>query len=155
MSLFALLGLLGCDSQRIEALEEGISSEIDVRAKFGEPEKIWDGGTETRIFEYNRQPEGTTNLMISIGPDGKMSALRQVLTPQNFAQIEQGMMMEEVRRRLGKPAKISTFALNRETNYDWRWQDASAKRKRFTVVFNSDLRVLSSGSTDELEHSGH
>ena len=154
VSLFALLGLLGCDSQRIDALEEGISSEAEVRAKFGEPEKIWEGPRETRIFEYDRQPEGTTNLMISIGPDGKMSALRQVLTPQNFAKVEPGMMMEEVRKMLGKPAKISSFALNRETHYDWRWLEPPTQRKRFTVVFNSDLRVLSSGSTDEVEHSG-
>lgn len=148
-SLAALLGLWGCDSQRIQELEEGISTEADVRAKFGQPEKVWDGAGETRIFEYNRQPNGNTNYMISIGPDGKMSALRQVLTPQNFAKIEPGMMMEDVRKMLGKPAKTMTFALKQETHYDWRWVQQPMQPKLFTVVFNRDMRVVSTGSIDD------
>ncbi len=44
MGLFAsMLALVGCDQQRIIELEEGVATEADVRAKFGEPEKIWDG----------------------------------------------------------------------------------------------------------------
>ena len=34
----ALLGLIGCDPQRIAELEEGVSTEADVRKRFGEPE---------------------------------------------------------------------------------------------------------------------
>ena len=70
-ALPALLALHGCDPQRIAQLEEGISTEADVRAKFGPPENIWDGPGGERIFEYNRQPAGQKNYMISIGPDGK------------------------------------------------------------------------------------
>jgi hypothetical protein len=150
VSLLAFLGLFGCDAQRIENLEEGIATEADVRTRFGEPEKIWDGEGQTRIFEYNRQPNGNTNYMISIGPDGKMSALRQVLTPQNFAKVQPGMMMEDVRKMLGKPTKISNYALKRQTHYDWRWLDAPNQPKMFTVIFDSDLRVVSSGSTDDM-----
>ncbi len=150
VSLFAFLGLFGCDAQRIEQLEEGISTEADVRTRFGEPEKIWEGDGQTRIFEYNRQPNGNTNYMISIGPDGKMSALRQVLTPQNFAKVQPGMMMEDVRKMLGKPTKISSYALKLQTHYDWRWLEAPNQPKMFTVIFDSDLRVVSSGSTDDM-----
>lgn len=90
--LSAVLGLVGCDPQRIAELEEGVATEADVRARFGEPEKVWEaadmastplpGAAATpgaKTFEYNRQPEGNVNYMITIGPDGKMSALRQVL----------------------------------------------------------------------------
>ena len=43
MSLLSVvLGLVGCDPQRIAELEEGVATETDVRARFGEPEKIWD-----------------------------------------------------------------------------------------------------------------
>ena len=59
--------------------------------------------------------------MVFIGTDGKMTALRQVLTPQNFAKIEPGMRMEDVGIMLGKPAKISRFAPSKDTHYDWRW----------------------------------
>ena len=119
--LASVLVLVGCDPQRIQELEEGVATEADVRAKFGEPEKVWDGENGARIFEYNRQPQGHRNYMISIGLDGKMTALRQVLTPQNFAKVQPGMLMEDVRKMLGKPAKVVPYELKKETYYNWRY----------------------------------
>ena len=144
----ALLALVACDTQRIAELEEGVATEADVRARFGEPEKIWDAPNGGRTFEYNRQPAGAKNYMITIGTDGKMSGLRQVLTPENFAKVQPGMMMEDVRKMLGKPMKVTPYALKNETHYDWRWMDGvnSADSKIFTAVFNADLRVVSTGS---------
>ena len=98
------LCLAGCDPQRISELEEGVATEADVRARFGEPEAVWDA-PEGRVFEYNRQPQGQKNYMITIGTDGKMRALRQVLTPANFAKVTPGMPMEALRKLLGKPAR--------------------------------------------------
>ena len=144
----AMLALVACDNQRIAELEEGVATEADVRSRFGEPEKIWDAPNGGRTFEYNRQPAGAKNYMITIGTDGKMSALRQVLTPENFAKVQPGMMMEDVRKMLGKPMKITPYALKNETHYDWRYMDGvnSADSKIFTAVFNADLRVVSTGS---------
>ena len=152
-ALLASLLLTACDPQAISELEEGVSTEADVRQRFGAPEAVWDGADGAQIYEYNRQPAGYTNYMITIGADGKMSALRQVLTPQNFARITPGMMMEDVRRLLGKPMKITTYALKRETHYDWRYQDGpnTSDSKIFTVVLNSDLRVVSTGSVSDPE----
>jgi hypothetical protein len=160
--LSVLLGLLGCDPQRIAELEEGVSTEADVRARFGEPEKIWDAGDlaatpfpgvaaapGARTFEYNRQPEGHANYMITIGLDGRMSALRQVLSPQNFALVLPDMRMEEVRKMLGKPMKVTTYALTQETHYDWRYLAAPTTPMVFSVVFDPDLKVLRTQSVDE------
>ena len=152
-----ILGLLlasvlaACDPQKIRELEEGVSTEADVRARFGEPEKVWEGPAGARIFEYNRQPAGAKNYMITVGPDGRMSALRQVLTPQNFARVLPGMMLEDVRRMLGKPKKVTPYELKRQTHYDWRYQDGpnQSDTRVFTVVFDADLRVLSTQSTDD------
>lgn len=142
------VSLSACDPQRIAELEEGVDTEQDVRMKFGEPEQVWDGAGGARIFEYNRQPAGAVNYMITIGPDGKMSALRQVLSPANFARIQPGMRMEEVRRMLGKPMKVSPYELQRTWHYDWRYMEGpnTSDKKIFTVVFDRDLRVLSTGS---------
>lgn len=149
--LFLMILLPACDPQRIAELEEGVSSEADVRMKFGEPEKIWVGAGGTKTFEYNRQPAGARNYMITMGSDGKMSALRQVLTPANFAKIEPGMTMEEVRQMLGKPMTMTFFELKGVWHYDWRYIDGpnEADKKIFTVVFNRDLRVLSTGSVED------
>lgn len=152
LSLLAVTGLslllAACDPQNISELEEGVSTESDVRERFGAPEAVWEGADGAQVYEYNRQPAGYQNYMITIGADGKMSALRQVLTPQNFAQIQPGMPMEAVRRLLGKPMQVSTYALKRETHHDWRYHDGpnDSESKIFTVVFDADLRVVSTGS---------
>ncbi|MDO9404930.1 MAG: outer membrane protein assembly factor BamE [Polaromonas sp.] len=156
--------LAGCDDSRIAELEEGVATETDVRARFGEPEQVWTAADMAglplegaaalaaapgaRTFEYNRQPEGRANYMITVGADGRMSALRQVLTPQVFARIQPGMSMEQVRKLLGKPAKITPFALKRQTAYDWRYMDGS-RGLVFTALFDQDLRVVSTASVDD------
>jgi hypothetical protein len=144
MGIFAsVLGLMGCDQQRIQELEEGVATEADVRAKFGEPEKIWDGANGARIFEYNRQPAGHRNYMITIGTDGKMSALRQVLTPENFAKVQPGMMIEDVRKMLGKPMRVIPYELKKETYYNWRYlTDQNNTSMIFSAVMDSNLKVL-------------
>jgi hypothetical protein len=144
--LAAVVALAACDPQRIRELEEGVATEADVKARFGEPENVWDGPGGVRIFEYNRQPAGHQNYMISIGPDGKMSALRQVLNPNTFARVQPGMMMEDVRKMLGKPMKVTPYPLKREVHYDWRWMEPPNSSMVFTVVFDTDLRVVRTGS---------
>jgi hypothetical protein len=147
--LATVLALAACDSKNISELEEGVSTEADVRARFGEPENIWDGPNRGRIFEYNRQPQGQKNYMITIGTDGKMSALRQVLTPENFARVQPGMMMEDLRKMLGKPAKVTPYALRRETEWEWRWVQPPNSSMVFTATLNDDQRVVRSGSSPD------
>lgn len=157
-----LLGLAACDSRNIAELEEGVATEADVRARFGEPEKIWSaadmattpmpgaaGAPGAKTLEYNRQPEGMVNYMITIGADGKMSALRQVLNPQTFAKVLPGMPMETVRKLLGKPMKITPYALKQQTSYDWRYLNPPNTAMVFTVVFDADLKVVGSASAEE------
>lgn len=145
ITLLALASLMvACDVKNINELEEGVSTEADVRERFGAPEAVWEGEDGAQIYEYNRQPAGHVNYMITIGPDGRMAALRQVLTARNFARVVPGMAMEEVRRMLGKPMKITTYELKRETHYDWRYMDGNnqSDSKVFTAVFDTDLRVI-------------
>ena len=157
--LSMILSLAGCDQQRIKELEEGVATEADVRARFGEPEKIWDARDMAslplpgaaaqpgaRTLEYNRQPAGNVNYMVTIGADGRMTALRQVLTPQNFAAVLPGMPMETVRKMLGKPMKITPYALKRELHYDWRYLNPPSTAMIFTVVFDACLRVVNTAS---------
>jgi len=160
------IALAGCDQQRISELEEGVATEADVRSRFGEPDKVWDAADlastplprttlgivaapGARTLEYNRQPAGHVNYMITIGPDGKMSSLRQVLSPQNFKLVTPGMSVEQVRKLLGKPMKVTPYALKQQTEYDWRYLVAPNVPHIFTAVFDADLRVVSTGSAEE------
>ena len=148
LALSASLLMSACDQQAISELEEGVSTEQDVRERFGQPEAVWDGPDGAQVYEYNRQPAGFQNFQITIGPDGKMAALRQILTERNFALIQPGMPMEDVRKLLGKPMKITTYDLKKETHYDWRWRNGpnESDSQVFTVIFSPDLRVLSTMS---------
>jgi outer membrane protein assembly factor BamE (lipoprotein component of BamABCDE complex) len=58
------------------------------------------------------------------------------------------MPMENVRRSLGKPMKVTTYELKAQTHYDWRYQDGpnTNDSKIFTVVFDRDFKVVSTGS---------
>jgi hypothetical protein len=156
-TLFAAAALLlgACDRQRISELEEGVSTEMDVRERFGVPENIWEGPNGARILEYNRNPAGHQNYMITIGPDGRMSALRQVLTPANFARVQPGMMMEEVRRMLGKPARQDRYALKNEAAWSWRYLQAPNTSMLFTVWFDKDWRVARTETVPDPEAPEH
>ena len=156
-AVVAALALVACDQQRINELEEGLSTEADVRDRFGTPDHVWDEGGGAHTLEYNRQPAGERNYMITIGPDGKMSALRQVLTPENFARVTPGMDLGEVRRRLGRPAKVTPYALSGETHHDWRFLEPPNERKMFTVISTDGrtvARTMVGPDMDAPEHGG-
>lgn len=146
-----------CDPQRISELKEGVSTEAEVRARFGQPEAIWEAPGGGHVLEYNRNPAGQVNYMVTIGPDGRMTALRQVLTPENFARVQPGMMMEQVRRMLGKPARQTPYPLKRESAWDWRFVQPPNTAMVFTVWFNEDWRVTrtaTSADPDAPENRG-
>lgn len=153
----AALASIACDPQRISELEEGVSSEVDVRDRFGVPDNVWREPDGAHTLEYNRQPAGQRNYMITIGADGKMSALRQVLTSDNFALITPGMPMEEVRRRLGKPAKVTPYALSGETHHDWRFLEAPTSSKIFTAITTDGrtvARIMIAPDMESPEYKG-
>ena len=146
----ALLTVAGCDPQRIAKLEEGVATEADVRREFGEPAAVFNQADGGRIFEYPRQPEGQTNYFITIGADGKMSALRQVLKPSEFAKVTPGLDKAEVRKLLGRPAKTQRFDLKPdEEHWEWRWLE-SQQAKVFSVTFDRDGKVTTSASSDDM-----
>jgi outer membrane protein assembly factor BamE (lipoprotein component of BamABCDE complex) len=152
----ALLGvwlLAGCDRQKINELEEGVATVDDVRARFGEPAVVYDDGGGARTFEYPRQPEGSVNYMISIGADGRMTALRQVLQPSTFARVTPGLETAQVRRLLGRPAKMQRFSLKQQEVWDWRFSDGN-QTKLFSVTFDRDGRVVASATTLDVEQAG-
>lgn len=149
--LGALLALIGCDQQRISKLEEGVATEADVRREFGEPAAVYSEADGARTLEFPRQPQGQVNYMITIGADGKMSALRQVLKPAEFAKVVAGMDKTEVRRALGKPAKTVRFDLKPdEEHWDWRWLEGQ-QPKLFSVTFDRDGKVLKTAMVDDPE----
>jgi len=149
-ALAALLWLLaGCDPQRVAKLEEGVSTEVEVRKEFGEPVTVVTEADGSRIFEYPRQPEGWTNYLITIGADGKMSSLRQLLNDDNFARVTPGMDKLQVRKLLGRHAKATPYALKAEEVWDWRYRPDPGTSRIFSVVFDPGGKVLRTEKGDD------
>jgi len=153
IGLLSLTTLVGCDPQKISELEEGVSTEADVRKRFGEPAAVYSELNGDVTLEYPRQPAGHVNYMISIGPDGKMSALRQVLKPTTFLRVTPGLDRSQVRRLLGRPAKAQSFALKEEEIWDWRFADGQ-EIKVFSVTFDKMGRVVGTGITPDPKEIG-
>ncbi len=152
-SAFAALvgaGLLAaCDAQRAERLEAGASTEADVRRQFGEPVQIVEKADGSKVLRYPRQPEGWTNYEIRIGADGRMSSLRQQLTPENFALVQPGMSQDEVRGLLGPQARVRSYALKPDQEvWEWRFM-AGQDKKVFSVTFNREGQVVAAAIGDD------
>ena len=143
LMLGALLSLLGCD--RTGELRPGISTTAEVIDKMGRPTMEWQEGAD-KVWEYPFTPEGTRNYMLTIGPDGILKAMEQVLTPENFARVQQGMTREQIRRLLGKPASVQFFELKQEEAWEWKEQTAlPSSDMRFNVYFSNSGQVTRTG----------
>jgi outer membrane protein assembly factor BamE (lipoprotein component of BamABCDE complex) len=143
----------GCDQQKVAELEPGVATEAEVRARFGTPSAIYDEANGGQTLEYSRQPSGTTNYMAAIGADGRLVSLRQVLVPATFARVKPGLEKVEVRRLLGRPAKVQAYALKNEEVWDWRFAD-SLEVKVFSVTFGADGRVTGTATTLDPREAG-
>jgi outer membrane protein assembly factor BamE (lipoprotein component of BamABCDE complex) len=153
VALAVVAVLAGCDVKRIAELEVGVTTEADVRAKWGEPAAVYTEDDGTRVLEYPRQPAGQVNFMLAIGKDGKLVAMRQVLKPENFAKVEPGWDKAQVRRLLGRAAKTQTYAQKQEEVWDWRFADG-AESKVFSVSFDMNGRVVSTSTTLDAKDAG-
>lgn len=143
LMLGALLSLLGCD--RTGELRPGISTTAEVIDKMGRPTMEWQEGAD-KVWEYPFTPEGTRNYMLTIGPDGILKAMEQVLTPENFARVQQGMTREQIRRLLGKPASVQFFELKQEEAWEWKEQTPLPSSDiRFNVYFSNSGQVTRTG----------
>lgn len=147
LALTLVLALAGCD--RTSVLEESVSTEVQVRKEFGEPRTVTVEADGSRTFDYPRQPEGWTNYVIKIGADGKVTSIRQLLTPDNFAKVIPGLTQLEVRNILGRPAKMVPYALKKEEVWDWRFKQNAQDSKLFSVTFDASGKVLSTAIGDD------
>ena len=172
--LASLLGLFGCDQQKVDqavdrvgdaakrawqsakpdnllfnGIVAGQSTEDDVRATAGQPEMIWENEGGTRQLEYPRGPEGTSTWMVTIGPDGHVQKIEQVLTAENFGRVRVGQTKDDIRRMLGKPGKVEVFKLKQEEVWGYRWMESATERAFFNVHFGPDGRVTTTSRSDD------
>ena len=105
--------LAGCATRPL------LVSEAEVRARHGEPTRVWPNPDGSRTLEYATQPFGETCWMYTIAADGRVVAQFDALAPENLARVEIGMSLDEVTRLLGEARSVQRFPRLSEEVWDW------------------------------------
>jgi hypothetical protein len=153
VAVAAALLLAACEPQRAEKLVEDVSTEADVRRLFGEPKTVTVQPDGTRVMEYPRQPEGWANYVMTIGPNGKLVSLRQLLNAENFARIKPGMERAQVGKILGPQARTRMFDLKKEEVWEWRFRDGQ-ESKIFSVTYDTTGHVTGTSVGEDPRETG-
>ena len=139
----AILLLSGCAS-----LVPGTSREADVTAYFGqaaEQRKLPDG---SRVLDFPRAPMGYENWRVTIGPDGIVRSVEQLLDDEHFARLRQGMTVDEVKRELSHSGEYAYYPGLAEAVHSWRFMNFGV-RMFFNAHFDASGRFKYASRTDE------
>ena len=154
-----LLGFTACDRSgqvyedlRLAQLKVGASTEDDVRRIFGPPDAVRASGGGKGLV-YPLGPEGAHTLLIRIGADGRYQGREDLLTRANFGRIQKGQKQSDVLAVLGRPGKMQTYALKRETAWEWRFNDG-AETRLFVVMFDASGQVVSTAIEEDPRRMG-
>ena len=136
----------------LKKLKPGQTTAPEVRERMGPPTLEWTNADGSQTWEYPRTPNGIVNYMIDFGPDARLRAVRQVLCPEYFARVKEGMSFDQVRRLLGKPAHVYHFTLKQEHVWDWKTPSTSGMDEFFNVHFSEDGRVVRTSTNLDPRH---
>lgn len=141
--LVALLAGCASGSYSPGTLAPG-ATQADATARMGQPtgRHALAGGGER--LEFARGPAGRHTFMLDFGSDGKLTRIEQVLTEANFLQIEVGMSADEVRKRIGRPGRVTL--LTRQQHELWWYTFDSPFCLVFTVSIDRDGKVAEFGN---------
>ncbi|HJW25781.1 MAG TPA: hypothetical protein VJ576_12865 [Rhodocyclaceae bacterium] len=112
--------LPACDRSNLAAIQPGVTTGAEVRARMGPPAAEYANDDGSVTWEYNRQPGGIECHMITLGPEQVVRRVEQALTEANMARVAEGMGKEQVMRLLGHPGSVNTFPRLNEEVWDWR-----------------------------------
>ncbi|MDE2441112.1 MAG: hypothetical protein KGP14_08810 [Betaproteobacteria bacterium] len=127
------------DYVNLKKIKPGVTTQTEVLSRMGKPGFIHWNDDGIGIWEYTRQPNGSSCYMISIGPDQVVRQVEQVLNEANYAKVRMGMSKDDIRRRFGIPASKQTFNNLHEEIWEWRIEGlAPLDETYFMVHFDAD-----------------
>lgn len=146
--------LPACDGINLQKLEPGVSTVADIRSRMGEPTAEYRNADGSYVWEYNRQPAGIDCYMLSIGADGVLQKIEQVLGEATYARVREGMSKEDILRLLGRPGSRTVFARMDEEVWDWRVGSSFPNEEaHFHVHFDTGSGLVKKTSR-RVEHKG-
>ena len=130
--------LAGCATYDLQRLAPG-TSENEVLARLGKPVAAGRLVNGEPYWDYSLQPFGYANYRVTFGPDQRVREVRNLLTPENFRNLREGMGKSDVARLLGTTPEIFRYG-NGTTSWTYRFDD-SGIIKLTHVIFDPSDRV--------------
>lgn len=152
--LKAFFNAIKPDALLLKGLTPGVTTEAQIRDQMGRPETERTLPDGSKRFDYPRGPQGTTTYRVDIDAHGKLIAVTQLLTAENFAKVRIGMSQDDVRVLLGKPGEVAVYPLKPETVWSWKWQEGGPSGDAFfNAHFDASGHVYTTSRSDIIK--GH
>ena len=131
--------LAGCAANP-ERISPGMSGN-EVSAALGKPLATGRLPSGEEYWDYSRQPYGFTNDRVTFASDGRVRDVRNLLTEENFANLQKGMTPAEVRLVVGPSAPYEQRRYAGGTSsWTYRYKERTIT-KLLHVIFDSTDRV--------------
>lgn len=134
----ALLLLAACAAYDGRGLVAGRSTQVEVEALMGpvaERRPLADGGS---VLYFTRAPQGRHSYAATLGADGILRSLEQILTLENINALMAGSTnRNEVRERFGPPGTASRLPRQERDVWEYKWLHYDDKRVLW-VQFSDD-----------------
>jgi hypothetical protein len=139
-SALALALLAGCATPQ-RSIVPGMS-ETEVVSRFGKPVSSGQLPTGAAYHDYTAQPFGFTITRVTFTPDGRVQDARNLLTEENFNNLQVGMTPEQVIGVVGPVPQFEQRVYAGGTK-SWRYRYRNYDViKLLNVIYGPDNRLL-------------
>jgi hypothetical protein len=126
------------------------SREEAVRAYFGSPTAQRTTPEGTKVLDYSRAPLGHENWRVTVGKDGTVQSVRQLLAEDNFVNVRTGMTKAQVEEQLGRHGETMAFPNLGEEVWSWRFWGGQSQPMFFNAHFDNAGRLKYTTRTEEI-----
>jgi hypothetical protein len=129
IAIATALSLVGCASYDGRSLMPGKSTDAEVEALMGPSADRRSGPNGETVRYYSRLPFGRAIFAARFGSDGRLKALEQRLTEDNFERLKAGVSRaDDVRELLGPPYRAEQFPRMQREIWTYQWQGLTSDR---------------------------
>lgn len=125
--------LAGCVSYTGSGLQMGHSTAAEVEAAMGQPDHRLTKPDGSGVLYFSRGPAGRHNYAATLGPDGRLRSIEQLLTHENVAKLVPGKLTKKDVVELIGPSKLASTMPRQERDV-WQYRRIERDERRILWV---------------------